>query len=179
MANEITRRNFIKGAAAAAIAVSLSGVLTGCGGLADNEVELGSFTAKVSNAVTHWGGDSLGGNSNYVDADVLLTLNGKGSNFVSESYKGMFTGKVNNTAMTTVSPSANSNLVASDMAILGAFLKKQEVKLRMDFKNQASFDAFKGGAPIQLTITISGISDVLYMYYNEVGYITVTKTIAN
>lgn len=29
MANEITRRNFIKGAAAAAIAVSLSGVLTG------------------------------------------------------------------------------------------------------------------------------------------------------
>lgn len=40
MANEMTRRNFIKGAAAAAIAVSLSGVLTGCG---DNGCDVGDF----------------------------------------------------------------------------------------------------------------------------------------
>ena len=39
MAEKMTRRTFMKSAAAAAAAISLSGVLTGCGGgLAQDEV---------------------------------------------------------------------------------------------------------------------------------------------
>lgn len=49
MTTKMTRRTFLKGAAAAAAAVSLSGLLTGCGGdqLADNEVQIGAYTVKV------------------------------------------------------------------------------------------------------------------------------------
>ncbi len=50
MAEKMTRRTFMKSAAAAAAAISLSGVLTGCGGsgqLADDEVQIGPFTVKV------------------------------------------------------------------------------------------------------------------------------------
>lgn len=49
MTTKMTRRTFLKGAAAAAAAVSLSGLLTGCGGgqLADNEVQLGVFNVSV------------------------------------------------------------------------------------------------------------------------------------
>ncbi len=47
MAEKMTRRTFMKSAAAAAAAISLSGVLTGCGGgLAQDEVQIGAFTAK-------------------------------------------------------------------------------------------------------------------------------------
>lgn len=49
MTTKMDRRTFLKGAAAAAAAVSLSGLLTGCGGdqLADNEVQIGAYTVKV------------------------------------------------------------------------------------------------------------------------------------
>ena len=49
MAEKMTRRTFMKSAAAAAAAISLSGVLTGCGGsgqLADDEVQIGPFTVR-------------------------------------------------------------------------------------------------------------------------------------
>ena len=51
MTTKMTRRTFLKGAAAAAAAVSLSGLLTGCGGggqeLPDNEVQLGVFNVSI------------------------------------------------------------------------------------------------------------------------------------
>lgn len=50
MTTKMTRRTFLKGAAAAAAAVSLSGLLTGCGGdqeLPDNAVQLGVFNVSV------------------------------------------------------------------------------------------------------------------------------------
>lgn len=45
MAEKMTRRTFMKSAAAAAAAISLSGVLVGCGGgsVATDEVKLGSI----------------------------------------------------------------------------------------------------------------------------------------
>ena len=50
MAEKMTRRTFMKSAATAAAAISLSGVLVGCGSsgqLADDEVQIGPFTVKV------------------------------------------------------------------------------------------------------------------------------------
>ena len=50
MTTKMTRRTFLKGAAAAAAAVSLSGLLTGCGGdrsWQTMQVQIGAYTVKV------------------------------------------------------------------------------------------------------------------------------------
>ena len=55
MAEKMTRRTFMKSAATAAAAISLSGVLVGCGGgsAATDEVKLGAYTVKLYSANTH------------------------------------------------------------------------------------------------------------------------------
>lgn len=53
MAEKMTRRTFMKSAAVAAAAVSLSGVLVGCGGgsAAADEVKLGAYTVKLYSGI--------------------------------------------------------------------------------------------------------------------------------
>lgn len=168
MAETMTRRTFLKGAAAAAVAVSLAGVLAGCGnhGLAQDEVQVGAFTVKVYNADAHWDNSTSGGSNLYVTATARLTLNSNGSSFTSTSYKGMFVGTVGNNKLMTVSPEANKNLVASDMIILSTFLKKTEVNLRMNFATQEAFEQFKAGTPLKLTVNIlNNVPGELYLYW--------------
>lgn len=87
MAEKMTRRTFMKSAAAAAAAISLSGVLVGCGGgLAQDEVQIGAFTAKVYNAKAFWVGGTGTNSSNYITATARLTLDTKNSTFVSQQY---------------------------------------------------------------------------------------------
>lgn len=66
MTTKMTRRTFLKGAAAAAAAVSLSGLLTGCGGdqLADNEVQLGVFNVSIYGLNVDQGAE-LGGDAGH------------------------------------------------------------------------------------------------------------------
>lgn len=82
MANEITRRNFIKGAAAAAIVVSLSGVLTGCGGQAVNEVKLGAYVVKLYNANTRATSQGTGENTYSVTAKADITFDRNAGNIL-------------------------------------------------------------------------------------------------
>ena len=65
MAEKMTRRTFMKGAAAAAAAISLSGVLVGCGGgsAAPDEVKLGAYTVKLYSANTHAEVQGTGGSA--------------------------------------------------------------------------------------------------------------------
>ena len=76
MAEKMTRRTFMKSAAAAAAAISLSGVLVGCGGsgqLADDEVRRSdAFTVKVFGA-----GCGSGGTESGSGARVAITGNGE------------------------------------------------------------------------------------------------------
>lgn len=44
---KLTRRDFLKSTAAAALAVSVSGMLTGCGGDVGTDTDFGGYTAKV------------------------------------------------------------------------------------------------------------------------------------
>lgn len=44
---KLTRRDFLKSTAAAALAISVSGMLTGCGGDAGTDTDFGGYTAKV------------------------------------------------------------------------------------------------------------------------------------
>ena len=70
MAEKMTRRTFMKSAAAAAAAISLSGVLVGCGGgsAAADEVKLGAYTVKLYSANTHAEVQGTGGSSYKITA---------------------------------------------------------------------------------------------------------------
>lgn len=129
MTTKMTRRTFLKGAAAAAAAVSLSGLLTGCGGdqeLPDNAVQLGVFNATV-------GGSKL----------------------------------------TQVAPTGN--LVVSD-ALLGKPFATKEKDLKLSFPDVATREAYQSGKPAYLTITINGMTGVLYLVKRGNGYVA-TKTV--
>ena len=80
MTTKMTRRTFLKGAAAAAAAVSLSGLLTGCGGgqLADNEVQIGPFIVKVYGLDVNLGTVS-GNNKGAITGKVKLRYDAGGS----------------------------------------------------------------------------------------------------
>lgn len=169
MAEKMTRRTFMKSAAAAAAAISLSGVLVGCGGsgqLADDEVQIGAFTAKVYNAKAFWVGGTGTNSSNYITATARLTLDTKNSTFVSQQYQGMFVGTIGDSALSTNAPNGSDSLVASNMPVLSAFLRKTEVKLKLSFAEEKDFVAFKNGTPVKLTITINNTPGYLYLYWN-------------
>lgn len=76
MAEKMTRRTFMKSAAAAAVAVSLSGVLVGCGGgsVAADEVKLGAYTVKLYSANTHAEVQGTGGSSYKITAKADITF---------------------------------------------------------------------------------------------------------
>ena len=76
MAEKMTRRTFMKSAAAAAAAISLSGVLVGCGGgsVAADEVKLGAYTVKLYSANTHAEVQGTGGSSYKITAKADITF---------------------------------------------------------------------------------------------------------
>ena len=167
MAEKMTRRTFMKSAAAAAAAVSLSGVLTGCGGgQAQDEVQIGAFTAKVYNAKAFWVGGTGTNSSNYITATARLTLDTKNSTFVSQQYQGMFVGTIGDSALSTNAPNGSDSLVATNMPVLRAFLRKTEVELKLSFAEEEDFATFKNGTPVKLTITINNTPGYLYLYWN-------------
>lgn len=75
MTTKMTRRTFLKGAAAAAAAVSLSGLLMGCGGggqeLPDNEVQLGVFNVSIYGLNVDQGAE-LGGDAGAITGTVKI-----------------------------------------------------------------------------------------------------------
>ena len=81
MTTKMTRRTFLKGAAAAAAAVSLSGLLTGCGDqeLPDNAVQLGVFNVSIYGLNVDQGTE-LGG-------DAICRAAGKRETNHAESYR--------------------------------------------------------------------------------------------
>ena len=92
MAEKMTRRTFMKSAAAAAAAISLSGVLTGCGGsgqLADDEVQIGPFTVKVFGLDVDLGTES-GTDKGAITGKVRLRYDAGGGSWQGGQYGDMF-----------------------------------------------------------------------------------------
>ena len=138
----------------------------GCSDLAQDEVQIGAFTAKVYNAKAFWVGGTGTNSSNYITATARLTLDTKNSTFVSQQYQGMFVGTIGDSALSTNAPNGSDSLVASNMPVLSAFLRKTEVKLKLSFAEEKDFVAFKNGTPVKLTITINNTPGYLYLYWN-------------
>lgn len=176
MAEKMTRRTFMKSAAAAAAAVSLSGVLVGCGGSsgpAQNEVRVGAFIVAVYDVKGNVGGTVLGSGSNgSITATVKLTYSSSGKGFVEYPYEGMFTAKVKENQLKTLKPTSGK-LQASNA--LGSYKKENITQLELQFDNNESSGAFLDGAPVELTIKVDNAKGMLYLTRVE-NRIVVTNT---
>lgn len=174
MTTKMTRRTFLKGAAAAAAAVSLSGLLTGCGGdqLADNEVQIGAYTVKVYGLDVDQGTE-LGGDAGAITGTVKIRFSDSGSSTQAVPYRGMFNATVGGSKLTQVAPTGT--LVVSD-ALLGKPFATKEKDLKLSFPDVATREAYQSGKPAYLTITINNITGVLYLVKRGDGYVA-TKTV--
>lgn len=174
MTTKMTRRTFLKGAAAAAAAVSLSGLLTGCGGdqLADNEVQIGPFIVKVYGLDVALGTAS-GNDKGAITGKVKLRYDAGGSSWQGGSYNNMFKAVVVDANLTQVAPTGP--FFVSD-ALLGKPFATKEVTLKLSFPDVATREAYQSGKPAYLTITINNITGVLYLVKRGDGYVA-TKTV--
>lgn len=174
MTTKMTRRTFLKGAAAAAAAVSLSGLLTGCGGdqLADNEVQIGPFIVKVYGLDVALGTAS-GNDKGAITGTVKIRFSDSGSSTQAVPYRGMFNATVGGSNLNQVAPTGT--LVVSD-ALLGKPFATKEVTLKLSFPDVATREAYQSGKPAYLTITINNTTGVLYLVKRGDGYVA-TKTV--
>ena len=177
MTTKMTRRTFLKGAAAAAAAVSLSGLLTGCGGdqeLPDNAVQLGVFNVSIYGLNVDQGAE-LGGNAGAITGTVKIRFSDSGSSTQAVPYRGMFNATVGSSNLNQVAPTGT--LVVSD-ALLGKPFATKEKDLKLSFPDVATREAYQSGKPAYLTITINNITGVLYLVKRGDGYVA-TKTVGS
>ena len=148
MTTKMTRRTFLKGAAAAAAAVSLSGLLTGCGGgdqeLPDNEIQIGAYTVKVYDLDVDQGTEM--NKAGAILGKVKLRFADGGGNWQTMRYDGMFSGRF------TVTDSMGGKLHST-----------VEQELRLSFPNEGWRYQYQNGAVAVLNITINGMTGTLYL----------------
>lgn len=167
MTTKMTRRTFLKGAAAAAAAVSLSGLLTGCGGdqLADNEVQIGPFIVKVYGLDVALGTAS-GNDKGAITGKVKLRYDAGGS------YNNMFKAVVVDANLTQVAPTGP--FFVSD-ALVGKPFATEEKDLKLSFPTDEARQNFLGGKPAVMTITINGMTGVLFLMKRDDNSFVATR----
>ena len=165
MAEKMTRRTFMKGAAAAAAAISLSGVLTGCGGsgqLADDEVQIGPFTVKVFGAEVQ----GTGGSSYKITAKADITFDkNAGGTFQELPCKGMFTGKIDTVSLNTDKPTGS--LKMSNFAGLNWFMSKATVEVEMTIPTEEAYKKIAAGTPVEVTVKLNNVEGKLYIVQKD------------
>ena len=174
MTTKMDRRTFLKGAAAAAAAVSLSGLLTGCGGnpeLPDNEVQLGVFNVSVYGLNVDQGAE-LGGDAGAITGTVKIRFSDSGSSMQAVPYRGMFNATVGGSKLTQVAPTGN--LVVSD-ALLGKPFATKEKDLKLSFPTDEARQNFLDGKPAVMTITINNITGVLFLMKRDDNSFVATR----
>lgn len=162
MTTKMDRRTFLKGAAAAAAAVSLSGLLTGCGGggqeLPDNEVQIGAYTVKVYGLDVDQGTEM--NKAGAILGKVKLQFSDGGGNWQTMKYDGMFSATVNGCTLTQVAPTGRFTVTDS---MGGKLHSTVEQELRLSFPNEGWRYQYQNGAMAVLTIKINGMTGTLYL----------------
>ena len=163
MAEKMTRRTFMKSAAAAAAAVSLSGILAGCGGgQAQDEVKLGAYTVKLYSANTHAEVQGTGGSSYKITAKADITFDkNAGGTFQELPCKGMFTGKIGAVSLNTTKPTGS--LTMSNFAGLNWFMSKATVEVEMTIPTEEAYEKIAAGTPVDVTIKLNNVEGKLYI----------------
>ena len=169
MTTKMTRRTFLKGAAAAAAAVSLSGLLTGCGGqeLPDNAVQLGVFNVSIYGLNVDQGAE-LGGDAGAITGTVKIRFSDSGSSTQAVPYRGMFNATVGGSNVNQVAPTGRFTVTDS---MGGKLHSTVEQELRLSFPNEGWRYQYQNGAVAVLTITINGIPGVLYLVKRDGRYV--------
>ena len=163
MAEKMTRRTFMKSAAAAAAAVSLSGILAGCGGgQAQDEVKLGAYTVKLYSANTHAEVQGTGGSSYKITAKADITFDkNAGGIFQELPCKGMFTGKIGAVSLNTDKPTGS--LTMSNFAGLNWFMSKATVDVEMTIPTEEAYEKIAAGTPVEVTVRLNNVEGKLYI----------------
>lgn len=163
MAEKMTRRTFMKSAAAAAAAVSLSGILAGCGGgQAQDEVKLGAYTVKLYSANTHAEVQGTGGSSYKITAKADITFDkNAGGIFQELPCKGMFTGKIDTVSLKTDKPTGS--LTMSNFAGLNWFMSKATVDVEMTIPTEEAYEKIAAGTPVEVTVKLNNVEGKLYI----------------
>ena len=164
MAEKMTRRTFMKSAAAAAIAVSLSGALAGCGGNdapTYDEVNVGAFIAKVYDAKGSKTEQDDGTVTCHIKATAKLTYKGsdKGIAKHSSEFKAEMEGQRLNTTVV-------KNAFTVDTLVTNT--RESTTDLTIVFPDVTAYEKFLNGATIILSIKIDGVSEgKLYLVKTE------------
>ena len=163
MAEKMTRRTFMKSAAAAAAAVSLSGILAGCGGgQAQDEVKLGAYTVKLYSANTHAEVQGTGGSSYKITAKADITFDkNAGGTFQELPCTGMFTGKIGAVSLNTTKPTGS--LTMSNFAGLNWFMSKATVEVEMTIPTEEAYEKIAAGTPVEVTVKLNNVEGKLYI----------------
>lgn len=163
MAEKMTRRTFMKSAAAAAAAVSLSGILAGCGGgQAQDEVKLGAYTVKLYSANTHAEVQGTGGSSYKITAKADITFDkNAGGTFQELPCTGMFTGKIGAVSLNTTKPTGS--LTMSNFAGLNWFMSKATVDVEMTIPTKEAYEKIAAGTPVEVTVRLNNVEGKLYI----------------
>lgn len=168
MAEKMTRRTFMKSAAVAAAAISLSGVLTGCGGgsVAADEVKLGAYTVKLYSANTHAEVQGTGASSYKITAKADITFDkNAGGTFQELPCTGMFTGKVDTVSLKTDKPTGN--LKMSNFAFLNWFMSKATVEVEMTIPTKEDYEKIAAGTPVEITVKLNNVEGKLYIVQKD------------
>ena len=163
MAEKMTRRTFMKSAAAAAAAISLSGILAGCGGgQAQDEVKLGAYTVKLYSANTHAEVQGTGGSSYKITAKADITFDkNAGGTFQELPCTGMFTGKIGAVSLNTTKPTGS--LTMSNFAGLNWFMSKATVEVEMTIPTEEAYEKIAAGTPVEITVKLNNVEGKLYI----------------
>ncbi len=169
MAYEVSRRDFLKGAATMTVTAAASTLLAGCSGNnvpAENEVVLGDYKVKVTEAkTTQESSVSSEKITGYIEPVVSISYTGKGS--PTFLYKEIFTSAmIGDAAMTITNPLSAYN------SIISAF-SKCEPKFKTSDKTV--YQSFVGGnKPLILKVTFDDKSYAVFEIWNT-GKITASK----
>ena len=172
MAYEVSRRNFLKGAAAMTVAAAASTLLAGCDGSsnppAPNEIVLGDYKVKVTTAKTTQ--ETVAGKEDkltgYITPVVSISYSGKGS--PTFLYNEIFTsGTIGESKMTLTNPLQPYNSIVgtfvscepkyrtTDKAAYTDYInskKPMTLKVSFDDKNYAVFEIWNNGTITQSKI---------------------------
>ena len=167
MAEKMTRRTFMKSAATAAAAISLSGILAGCGGgQAQDEVKLGAYTVKLYSANTHAEVQGTGGSSYKITAKADITFDkNAGGIFQELPCTGMFTGKIGAVSLNTTKPTGS--LTMSNFAGLNWFMSKATVDVEMTIPTEEAYEKIAAGTPVEVTVKLNNVEGKLYIVQKD------------
>lgn len=144
MGYEVSRRSFLKGAAALAVATAASGLLTACGGGKGDGYTIGEYTVYLSLEGYGWMYDKKN-SYGFVIADVKIK--GKKSGLNKKSYKEMFALKVGDQSF-ELDKNERVNLIQG---------KTADCTPKFTTTNKEIYDAaFAGEKTLEFSITLSG-----------------------